>query len=101
MDEGAPMDEGSPFDDADEEPSMPSSRRVSGLDEVADGGYGVGSAAPIEDGAQPLGHPIMGYREARTFIVPEAPGYGGAEPDVWFYDEDAARRAGFHAAGED
>jgi hypothetical protein len=95
------VDEGAPFDDVDEEPSRPSPRRVSGLDEVVDGGFGVGSAAPIEDGAQPLGHPIMGYRETRTFLVPEALGYGDTDPDVWFYDEDAARRSGFHAAGED
>ncbi len=94
-------DEGAPFDSADEEPALLAQRRISGLEEVIDGGFGVGSAAPLEDGAQPLGHPIMGYHETRTFVVPEAPGYGDTEPDVWFYDEDAARRAGFHASGEE
>jgi hypothetical protein len=80
---------------------LPARRRVSGLEEVVDGGYGVGSASPLEDGAQPLGHPIMGFHETMTFVAPEAEGYGEAAPDVWFYDEDAARRSGFHAAGED
>ncbi len=94
-------DEGAPFDIEDEQQALPAQRRVSGIDEVVDGGYGVGSAAPIEGGAQPLGHPIMGYHERRTFLVPEAPGYGESEPDVWFYDEDAARRSGFHAAEEE
>ena len=30
-----------------------------------------------------------------TYRTPEASGYDSAEPDVWFYDEEAARRAGF------
>ena len=34
--------------------------RTVSLDEIHDGGYGVGSAAPIEDGAVPLGHPSQG-----------------------------------------
>ena len=35
-------------------------RRVSEFDELRDGGYGVGSAAPLDDGAQPLDHPVQG-----------------------------------------
>lgn len=90
-------DEGAPFDLEDEPPM---SRRISSLEEVVDGGYGVGSAAALPDGAQPLGHPIMGFRDSMTFARQgqRAP---GASADVWFYDEDAARRSGFRPVGEE
>lgn len=70
-------------------------RRVSGFDEVVDGGYGIGSARPIDDGAQPLAHPVKAWTDRKSFVSPGDEGYDGAEPDVWFYNEDAARRAGF------
>ncbi len=75
-------------------------RRISEYDEVRDGGYGMGSAAPLEDGAQPLGHAVKGYRESNTFVAPGEPGYDDAEPDVWFFNAEAARRAGFNPASE-
>ncbi|KRE42518.1 sunset domain-containing protein [Knoellia sp. Soil729] len=85
----------------DEQPSGDSvgggwSRRISGVDEIRDGGYGVGSAAPLEDRGQPADHPIQAYRDTNTFRVPGSQGYDSAEPDVWFYDEESARRAGFN-----
>lgn len=70
-------------------------RRISGFDEVSDGGYGLGSAAPIADGAQPLGHPVKAWHDRKSFVGPDDEGYDGSEPDVWFYSADAARRAGF------
>ena len=76
-------------------------RRISDLDEVSDGGFGVGSAAPIEDGAQPLGHPIQAYFDSRTYRTQSSPGYDSCEPDVWFFDEDSAQRAGFGPAQDD
>jgi hypothetical protein len=81
-----------------EEPAR--ERRISGFEEVRDGGYGMGSAAPLDDGAQPLGHAIKGYRDSSTFIAPGGAGYDDAEPDVWFFNEEAARRAGFNPASE-
>lgn len=72
-------------------------RRVSDLDEVVDGGYGVGSAAPIHDGAQPLGHPIRAWRDTMSFRE-DAENEGEREPDVWFLDEQAAYNAGYHPA---
>ncbi len=78
----------------------PSGRRISTFEEVADGGYGIGSAAPLADGAQPLGHDIKGTREGRSFLAPTDDGYDDVEPDVWFYNEEAARRAGFSREGE-
>lgn len=75
-------------------------RRVSGFDEVSDGGYGLGSAASIADGAQPLGHPVKAWHDRKSFVGPDDEGYDGSEPDVWFYSADAARRAGFSGPGD-
>ena len=72
---------------------MPGGSR--GFDELRDGGFGVGSAAPLDDGAQPLDHPVQAYRDTMTYRMPGDPGYDSAEPHVWFYDEDAAQRSGF------
>ncbi|NUQ32323.1 MAG: hypothetical protein HOP99_05830, partial [Dermatophilaceae bacterium] len=92
---------GGSTDDSGEQASpSPVGRRVSEFDEVVDGGFGLGSAAPIDDGAQPLGHAIKGTREGATFLGPDDEGYDDAEPDVWFYNEEAARRAGFTKRGE-
>ncbi|MGN6752993.1 MAG: sunset domain-containing protein [Intrasporangium sp.] len=86
-------------DHSDESATAPQQRRrISDFEEVRDGGYGVGSAAPIGDGAQPLGHAIKGVRGSRTFLAPGAQGYEDVEPDVWFYDEQSARNAGFHSS---
>lgn len=85
-------------DDHSEEPPERQGRRISGFLELRDGGFGVGSAAPIEDGAQPLDHPVQAYRDTMTFRAPGDPGYDSAEPDVWFYDAGAAERSGFRPA---
>ena len=69
--------------------------RTSSLDEIRDGGYGVGSAAPIDDGAVPLGHPVKAWEDTKTFVAPDHEKYDEAEPHVWFADEHAAQRAGF------
>ena len=74
--------------------------RVSTFEEVVDGGFGIGSAAPLEDGVQPLGHDVKASRDGSTFLVPGDEGYDDAEPDVWFYNEESARRAGFRKPGE-
>ena len=76
-------------------PDQAVGRRVSEFHELRDGGFGVGSAAPLEDGAQPLDHPVQARRDTMTFVLPGDPGYDSAEPDVWFYDEGAAERNGF------
>ena len=49
-----------PTDTAWRSTTAASGRRMSGFDEVVDGGFGLGSAAPIDDGAQPLGHDVKG-----------------------------------------
>ncbi|QTH38331.1 PRC-barrel domain-containing protein [Yimella sp. cx-51] len=72
-------------------------RRVSEFDEVRDGGYGIGSAAPIVDNAQPMGHPIRAWHDTMSFRGGEERD-GEREPDVWFFDEQAAYNAGYHDA---
>lgn len=61
---------------------------------MTDGGYSIGSAAPIGPGVQPMGHPVRAWEDTKTFRVgPE--GDWEREPDVWFMDEQAAGNAGF------
>lgn len=70
----------------------------SALDQVRDGGYGVGSAAPIDGGVTPLGHPVKAWHDTATHVLPGQEGYDGAEPDVWFTDAQTAQAAGFRPA---
>lgn len=76
----------------------PPMRRISELHEVTDGGFGIGSAARIADGAQPLGHPIKASVDTKAYQDLHSPGYDETEPDVWFLDAGFAERAGFHRA---
>lgn len=71
--------------------------RTSSLEDVRDGGYGVGSAAPIDGGIVPLGHPVKAWEDTKTYVTPDHPGYGQADPHVWFLDAQAAQNAGFTA----
>ena len=68
------------------------------LEDVRDGGYGVGSAAPFDDGLMPFGHSIKAWHDTMTFVRPGEAGYDGVNPDVWFLDEGFAERVGFRAA---
>lgn len=71
------------------------SRATSALEEVRDGGYGVGSAAIIVNGVIPLGHLVKAWEDTKTFVTPDHPSYGHADPHLWFTDADAAEKAGF------
>ena len=71
--------------------------RESAIDEVRDGGYGIGSAAPLGEGVQPLGHAVRAWEDTKSFRSGPEAGVE-REPDVWFYDENAAYNAGFHPA---
>jgi hypothetical protein len=70
------------------------------LEEVRDGGYGVGSAAPLQDRAQPLGHPVKGVRGSMRFVEPDSASYHDTTPEVWFVDAEAAERFGFTRADD-
>ena len=84
-----------PIQDGSESSSADDGPRTSSLDEIRDGGYGVGSAATIDDGAVPLGHPVKAWEDTKTFVTPDHAKYDEAEPHLWFADEHAAQRAGF------
>jgi hypothetical protein len=43
---------------------------------------------------------VKGVRDGNRFVTPGEDGYDDVEPDVWFYDEDAARRSGFSGRGD-
>ncbi|MBC7310600.1 MAG: hypothetical protein H5T81_11315 [Tetrasphaera sp.] len=73
-------------------------RRISELHEVVDGGFGIGSAAVLADGGQPLGHPIKAVLATRTYVDLHSPSYDEVEPDLWFLDAGFAERAGFRHA---
>lgn len=74
-------------------------RRLSSVEEIRDGGYGIGSAAPIEDGAMPLDHSVKAWEDTKTYLVQGEDGYDGVDPHVWFLDDRSAERAGFDHAG--
>ena len=69
----------------------------SAFEDVRDGGHGWGSAAPIEGGGQPLGHPVKAWHDTMTYVQPGEPGYD-ADPHEWFVDGETAERAGFRPA---
>lgn len=97
----AQQDGGEPQDgDGDGLRGDAGARNESGLDEIRDGGHGWGSAAPIESGVMPLGHPVKAWHDTMTYVRPGEDGYEGADPHEWFVDDEAAQRAGFrHAHG--
>ena len=70
------------------------------LERVQDGGYGMGSAAPVADGFFPLGHPVKGRRDSQEFAEPGHDAFDVLEADVWFTDAQAAYSAGFHPRGQ-
>lgn len=84
-------DEGEAADAATGDPGQD----TDSLDEIRDGGYGVGSAAPLDSGDVPIGHPVKAWNDTRTFMTPDHPHYRSADPHVWFTDAEAAHRAGF------
>lgn len=94
---GAVSDEHTYWDDEEAEQA----RRAESLvetEEVVDGGYGWGSAAPFADGSMPPGHPVKGHRDWMQYHEPGSPWYDETTVDVWFTDAAAAERAGFHRA---
>ena len=70
-----------------------------GGEEIRDGGHGWGSAAPVEGGGTPPGHPVKAWHDTMTYVLPDEEGYG-ADPHECFVDGETAERAGFrHAHG--
>lgn len=65
------------------------------LVEIPEGRFGKGSADPGDDGSGPEGWAIKGNENSMLFHTDDSPAYGRTKAEVWFQDEDAARKAGF------
>ena len=74
-------------------------RRISDFHELRDGGFGVGSAAPLDDGVQPLDHPVQGFRESMTFGLPGDPRLRHGRARRVVLRRGAAERSGFRRSG--
>jgi len=68
---------------------------VASIEEVPAGPYGKGSAAPGADGGGPAGWPIKGNVDSMLYHPPDSPAYGETIAEVWFFDEETAKSAGF------
>ncbi len=86
-------------------PAAASEAAASTEDATAEGPYGAGSAAPLEDGSAPEGFPIKGNVDSMKYHTEESPWFEQTVAEVYFADAAAAEAAGFEApsghAGEE
>ncbi|MBV7431993.1 50S ribosomal protein L17, sunset domain variant [Dermabacteraceae bacterium P13077] len=68
--------------------------------EVAEGPYGKGSAAALEDGSAPAGFEIKGNENSMKYHVPGSRYYDATVAEVWFDTPESAEAAGFTAPGK-
>ena len=68
-------------------------------DSSADGPYGPGSAAPLEDGSAPEGFTVKGNVDSMMYHTTESRWYEQTVAEAWFVDAAAAEAAGFSAPG--
>ncbi|WP_433505675.1 hypothetical protein ACQP04_03745 [Pseudonocardia halophobica] len=65
-------------------------------EEIPDGPYGPGSAAPLPDGSAPSPEfTIKGNATSMLFHPPSSPYFGRTKPAAWFRTAEDAERAGF------
>ncbi|KGN34264.1 hypothetical protein N802_12955 [Knoellia sinensis KCTC 19936] len=62
---------------------------------IPEGRFGKGSADPAEDGSGPDGWAIKGNENSMLFHTEDSPAYRKTKAEVWFQDEETARKAGF------
>jgi len=75
-------------------PATSASKIVSAAD-VPAGPYGKGSAKAGSDGSGPAGWLIKGNADSMLFHGTDSPAYAQTIAEVWFFDEETARAAGF------
>ncbi len=68
---------------------------VAAIADVPAGRYGKGSAEAGDGGSGPLGWLIKGNADSMLFHGPDSPAYDQTIAEVWFFDEETARAAGF------
>jgi uncharacterized membrane protein ArfC len=57
--------------------------------------HGPGSARATPDGGGPSGWLVKGRSDTRLYYTPDDPNYDAIVAQVWFNDEESARRANF------
>ena len=69
--------------------------KVAALADVPAGPYGKGSAKPGAGGSGPAGWLIKGNEDSMLYHPPDSPAYNETIAEVWFFDEETAKAAGF------
>ena len=59
------------------------------------GDFGPGSANSGPDGGGPVGWDIKGNADSMLYHPPDSPYYSQTIAEVWFFDEETAKKAGF------
>ncbi|BBZ77666.1 hypothetical protein MANY_30030 [Mycolicibacterium anyangense] len=68
---------------------------VAALADVPAGPYGKGSARAGDGGSGPLGWTIKGNEDSMLYHTVDSPSYKQTIAEVWFFDEETAKAAGF------
>jgi len=68
---------------------------VASIEDVGAGPYGKGSAKPNADGSGPAGWTVKGNVDSMLYHPTDSPAYSQTIAEVWFFDEETARAAGF------
>lgn len=69
--------------------------KVAALADVPAGPYGKGSAKAGAGGSGPAGWLIKGNADSMLYHPPDSPAYEETIAEVWFFDEETAKAAGF------
>ena len=69
--------------------------KFASIEDVVAGPYGKGSAVANADGSGPAGWTIKGNADSMRYHTTESRWYGQTIAEVWFFDEESARKAGF------
>ncbi|MEU7812633.1 hypothetical protein AB0B41_09565, partial [Pseudonocardia sp. NPDC049154] len=74
----------------------PAAEKPAASEEIPEGPYGPGSAAPLPDGSAPSPEfTIKGNATSMLFHPPSSPYFGRTKPAAWFRTAEDAERAGF------
>lgn len=65
------------------------------VDVIPPGPHGKGSAVAGPDGSGPAGWLIKGNADSMLYHPPDSPYYAQTIAEVWFFDEETAKKAGF------
>lgn len=68
---------------------------VASIEDVGAGPYGKGSAKPNADGSGPVGWTVKGNVDSMLYHPTDSPAYSATIAEVWFFDEETAKAAGF------